>query len=395
MKLRRFAPTVAIAMAASITLAACGDDTPTQTDTPAAEDTAADEGADEGADDAADTAGAEDTEGEAAAGGDLSGSLTGAGASAQEAAQTAWIAGFQGVEPGVTVNYDSVGSGAGIGQLIAGAATFAGSDAYLNEDQRAEVQNVCSGGDAVNVPVYISPIAVPFNLPGVDELNLKPDTMAKIFAQEITSWDDEEIAADNPDADLPSTPITVVNRSDESGTTENFTDYLAAAAPDVWTEEPSKTWPISGGEAAPQTSGVINAVRGAEGSIGYADASAVGDLATVKVGVGEDFVEFSPEAAAKVVEASPKADTGVEGDLAIDLAHDTEEAGAYPIVLVSYLIMCKQYEDADTANLVKAYSEYIVSEDGQNASADAAGSAPISSSMRDEAMSTIDAITGG
>lgn len=396
MKLHRSTSTLALVMAASFALTACGSDDPVgeatdNNSTETSEDAGSDNDAGTETDETDDSGNGDG--GDAAA--ELSGTLTGAGASAQEAAQTAWIAGFQGVQGGVTVNYDSVGSGAGIGQLISGAADFAGSDAYLNEEQRAEVQDVCSAGDAINIPVYISPIALPFNVPGVEQLNLKPDTVAKIFAQEITTWNDPEIAADNPDADLPDTDITVVNRSDESGTTENFTEYLSAVAGDTWTHEPSKTWPVPGGEAAAQTSGVINAVRGAEGSIGYADASAVGTLATVSIGVGEDFVAFSPDAAAAVVDASSPADTGVDGDLAIDLAHDTTEAGAYPIVLVSYLIMCKQYEDADTANLVKAYAEYIVSEDGQNEAADAAGSAPISPDLRSSALESISAIQGG
>ena len=393
MKLHRFGSTVAMAMAASLALTACGDDNPTASDTNEADaNNAADEGGD---DEGATNDGANEGGDDAAAGGDLSGTLSGAGASAQEAAQTAWIAGFQGIASDVTVNYDSVGSGAGISTMISGAVSYAGSDAYLDEEQAAEVQNVCGPEGAINVPVYISPIAIPYNLPGVEELNLSPDTTARIFNQEITTWNDEAIAAENPDADLPETDITVVNRSDESGTTENFTEYLASAAADAWTHEPDKSWPVSGGEAAAQTSGVISVVSQTEGTIGYADASAVGTLSTVSIGVGEDFVAFSPEAAARVVDASTPADTGIEGDLAIDLAHDTTESGAYPIVLVSYLIMCKNYDDANEADLVKAYAEYIVSEQGQQDAADAAGSAPISEDLRTQALESIGAINGG
>src|SRR5699024_5180030 len=132
----------------------------------------------------------------------------------------------------LTVSYDPVGSGAGREGFIAGQYSFAGSDSAMDA---TEQEQACGDGSAFHVPSYISPVAVAFNLDGIDSLNLKPDTIAKIFAGEITSWDDAEIAEQNDDADLPDTDITVVHRSDESGTTENFTDYLNGAAGDVWT----------------------------------------------------------------------------------------------------------------------------------------------------------------
>ena len=93
-------------------------------------------------------------------------------------------------------------------------------------------------------------------------LKLSPDTLAKIFAGQITTWNDPAIAADNPDANLPSTKITPVHRSDDSGTTENFTDYLHQAAPNVWTYDKSGTWPVQGGEAGAQTSGLVAGRQG-------------------------------------------------------------------------------------------------------------------------------------
>ena len=331
--------------------------------------------------------GGSDDSGDAAAdeGSALSGTLSGAGASSQGAAMEGWIAGFQTENEDVTVNYDPVGSGGGREQFLAGGVDFAGSDAALDEEELALADERCGDGGLVEVPLYISPIAVAFNLPGVETLNLAPQTIAGIFTQQITTWDAPEIAEDNPDAELPSTAITPVNRADESGTTENFTEYLAAAAPEVWTEEPSGEWPIAGGEAAQGTSGVVSAIQGAEGAIGYADASQVGELGTVAVGVGEEFVEYSPEAAAAVVEGSPRAEGRPEGSLALELARDTTESGSYPIVLVSYSLACKTYEDAAQGELVKAFLEYVASEDGQAASAESAGSAPISDTIRTDA----------
>lgn len=390
MKLHRFGPTIALAMAASLTLAACGNDDPTATQDTAAEDTAEEAAEEEGAESEEST---EEASEEEAAGGDLSGDIKSSGASSQEAAMTAWIAGYQGVQPGVTVQYDSIGSGGGRENLIAGATDFAGSDAYLDEEEREAVKEVCGDGGAYHIPVYISPVAIPYNLPGVETLQLKPDTLAKIMNQDITTWNDPAIAADNPDAELPDMDITVVHRSDDSGTTENFMEYLSAAAGDVWTHEADKVWPVPA-EGAAQTTGVMQVINSTEGTIGYADASAVTGQAAA-IGVGEEFVEFSPEAAAKVVDASDPADTGVEGDLALELARDTTESGAYPIVLVSYHIACSSYDDAERANLVKDFLSYVVSEDGQAVAADAAGSAPISPEMCDKAVALIDTIQGG
>src|SRR5690606_21065212 len=121
-------------------------------------------------------------------------------------------------------NYDSIGSGGGRKNLLDGATVLAGSDSYLKPEEIEASYEICGEGGAINLPVYISPIAVPFNLEGIDELNLSPDTLARIFLREITSWDDAAIAGDNPGVELPATPITAVNRADESGTTQNFTE---------------------------------------------------------------------------------------------------------------------------------------------------------------------------
>ena len=324
----------------------------------------------------------------------LSGSIAGAGASSQAAAMEAWIAGFTSANGDATVNYDPVGSGGGREQFISGGVQFAGSDAYLKPEEVTAAQETC-GGDFVELPLYVSPIAVIFNLDGIDSLNLSPQTLAQVFDRKITSWNDPAIAADNPGVDLPDTAITPVNRSDESGTTENFTEYLAAAAGDAWPHEPDGNWPVAGGEAAQGTSGVVGAVQGGQGGIGYADASQAGDLGTVAVGVGDEFVPFSPEAAAAVVEASPAAEGRGDNQFAIDLARDTTESGAYPIVLVSYTLACTSYDSAEQADLVKGFLTYMASEDGQQAAQGAAGSAPITDGQREQYQTAIDAISAG
>ncbi|WP_198663280.1 phosphate ABC transporter substrate-binding protein PstS [Jiangella endophytica] len=376
---RRTLAPVAVASAAALVLAACGSDPDTSNSSN---------------EDTPDGGNSEGTDGDAG-GESLSGTLNGAGASSQESAVQAWIAGFQGQHPDVTVNYAPEGSGAGREQFTSGAVAFAGSDAALDEEELAAAETAC-GAPAVDLPLFIDPIAVAYNLPGVDNLQLGPVTLANIFNGTITTWNDPAIAADNPDATLPDTAITPVHRSDESGTTENFVEYLAAAAPEAWTYEVSGEWPSElPGEAGAQTPGVIAAVQAAEGTIGYASAAAVGDLQTAAIGVGSEFVEYSAEAAAVVVDASPRAEGRAENDIVIELARDTTESGAYPIVLISYTIVCTAYSDPAVGDLVKAYVGYVASDEGQQAAAAAAGSAPISPELQSEVQAVVESIEVG
>lgn len=321
----------------------------------------------------------------------LSGTLSGKGASSTKVAQETWIAAFQTANPDVTVNYSPDGSGAGREAFMAGGADFAGSDRALKpEENTAGGFGGCADTSAaIDLPVYISPIAVIFNLDGVDSLNLTPDVLARIFHGDITNWSDDAIAEINPDVKLPDLVITAVHRSDESGTTENFTDYLAATAPDVWTEEVSSSWPVDGGEAAKGTSGVVAAVTGGAGTIGYADASQAGSATIAKVGPDGDFQEPTEEGAAAAVEASPLEEGRAENDIAITI--DRSAAG-YPLVLVSYAIACAEYKDATQGALVKDYLSYIASEEGQSAAEASAGSAPLSASLREKVLAAIDTI---
>jgi len=323
----------------------------------------------------------------------LSGNLTGAGSSAQEAAQQAWIAGFQDANPDVTIAYDPVGSGGGREQFNAGGIQYGGTDSAFKEDELTAAQKRCGGADNfVEIPVYISPIAVIYNLDGVDKLQLSPETLAGIFKQQIKTWNDPKIKADNPDATLPSTRITVVNRSDESGTTANFTDFMNKTAPKVWTFESDQKWPVKGGEAAQGTSGVVDAVKAGKGAIGYADESQAGELGKAAIKIGDAFVVPSPEAAAKVVELSKESDDPGANVFTYDIDRTTTEAGAYPVILVSYAMACTKYDDPKQAAVVKGYLNYVISADGQSAAAQNAGSAPISDAVRSKIQPAVDAI---
>jgi phosphate transport system substrate-binding protein len=326
-------------------------------------------------------------------GADLSGELAGGGSSAQDSAQQAWRAGFQGDNPNATITYDPVGSGGGRESFNSGAYAFAGSDSYLNDDEGelTAAKKRCGGEDPVEVPAYVSPIAVVFNLSGVDELNLDPKTVAMIFDGKITTWNDPAIAAVNDGVDLPDTKISPVHRSDDSGTTDNFTDYLNKAGEGAWSYDPDGVWPIKGGEAAEGTSGVVAAVKGGEGTIGYADESQAQGLGIASLQVGSEFVAPSAEGAAKALAVSKPAPTATATMMAFDIDRTTTESGAYPLIVSSYLIACQHYDGAQ-ADLVNGFLSYVVSDAGQQASAQQAGSSPLDPSIASQAQKIVGAI---
>ncbi|MET3919140.1 phosphate ABC transporter substrate-binding protein PstS [Arthrobacter sp. UYEF20] len=330
----------------------------------------------------------------AAAGTKVTGTLTGIGSSAQGAAMDVWKTNFASANQGANVQYSPDGSGAGRKAILDGSAQFAGSDAYLKDDEYASSMAKCGPEGALNIPVYISPIAVAFNLPDIKELKLDAATVAKIFRGEIAKWNDPAIAALNPDAKLPDLKVTPVNRSDDSGTTSNFTDYLAAAAPEVWTDKSAGIWPAAlKGENAKGTSGVVKTVTDTPGAVTYADDSAVsGKLGIAQIKVGDSFTKISADAAAKAVDAGKPVAGRSANDLSIKLDRTTTIAGAYPIVLVSFHVVCSTYDKQETVDLVKGFDKYVVSDAGQKAAADAAKSAPLSKTLQDKALKSIESI---
>jgi phosphate transport system substrate-binding protein len=322
-----------------------------------------------------------------------SGTLNGIGSSAQGAAQTAWATGFQTANPDVTINYDPQGSGAGRTSFIGGSADFAGSDAALNADElKSDFVGCAAGSSAIDLPVYISPIAIAYNVDGLKDLKLDAATIAGIFSGAITTWNDPKIAALNDGTTLPSDAITVVHRSDDSGTTQNFTEYLAANAKDVWAKPASQTFPYQVGDAAKGTSGVADAVKNAKNSIAYIDDSGAGSLSKAQLKVGDSFSTISAAGAADVVAKSPVADGRDKNDLAIAIDRTNTDKGAWPMVLVSYMIACQEYKDSAKADLVKGYAGYAASDAAQQEAAKSAGSAPLASELAAKVKAAIDSI---
>lgn len=405
---RRLAGIAAIG-AVAMTLAACGggDDESTSTDDnegssepeeTSSEDTSSEETSSESGSE--DAPAESDSDAPAAGGSDLgldyaslSGEINGSGASSQANAMQAWRDNFATEAPDLTVNYTQTGSGTGREQFVGGEVSFIGTDSLFEGDELAAAEERC-GGPIAELPTYVSPIAVAFNLPGVDSLNLTPETISYIFDGTITTWDDPDIADANPDVELPALPIIPVNRSDDSGTTENFAQWLVDAGTG-WEHEVSDVWPITGTQSAEGTSGVVQLVEGTEGAITYADASQINDLGTAAVGLADgSFVEYSAEAAAAIVDGSPAHETATDTILSVDLLRDGSIADAYPVVLISYHVACLTYEDEAEAANVQGFLAYIASAEGQEA-ASSFGVAPISDQLRETVNGVISQISAG
>jgi phosphate transport system substrate-binding protein len=268
------------------------------------------------------------------------------------------------------VNYNATGSGAGVKQFIAGQVDWAGSDSALKPEEVGPAKTRCKDNDAWNIPMTVGPIAVAYNLPGVDSVVLDGPTIAKIFTGQIKSWDDKAIKDLNPDATLPSKAIKVFFRSDESGTTDNFLKYLAAAGGGAYSGTPSKKFDGGAGEGKAQSAGVQQAVGATEGGIAYIEYSFAKDanLGVAKVKTGGDPIELTAETAGKALAAASAAGSG--NDLKLKLDYATKEAGAYPIVLVTYEIVCSKGLDKAKAETLKGFLSYIGSTDGQKAISD-------------------------
>ena len=156
------------------------------------------------------------------------------------------------------VSLVSVGASAGV--VYFGIVDTQMTRDAMDDDEIAKAKEKGCTGETIQFPIYVSPIAVAFNLKDVDSLNLSAPVIADIFSGKIKTWNDPAIAKENEGVDLPDTKITPVNRSDESGTSKNFSAYLSEAAPENWKHEPEDVWPIKGGEAAKGTSGVVDTI---------------------------------------------------------------------------------------------------------------------------------------
>ncbi|MCX4800690.1 phosphate ABC transporter substrate-binding protein PstS [Streptomyces sp. NBC_01214] len=297
---------------------------------------------------------------------DAKGKLLASGSSAQKNAIELWIKNYMAACSGVEVNYKSSSSGEGIVAFNQGGVGFAGSDSALKPEQVEESKKICTGGQGINLPMVGGPVALGFNVAGVDKLNLDAATVANIFNDKIKKWDDEAIKKLNPGVTLPSTAIQPFHRSDDSGTTENVTKYLKATAPDAWPYEPAKKWAAPGGQAASGSAQVAAQVKQVDGAIGYFELSFASsqNIKTVDLNTGAAApVKASGENASKAIAAAKVAGTG--SDLALKLDYTTKAEGAYPLVLVTYEVVCDKGNKAETLPTVKSFLNYAASDAGQ------------------------------
>ncbi|MFD3501635.1 phosphate ABC transporter substrate-binding protein PstS [Streptomyces sp. NPDC058676] len=322
---------------------------------------------------------------------DAKGQLLADGSSAQKNAIDAWVKQFS-AACGVQINYKGGGSGAGVTAFTQGQVAFAGSDSALKPEEVTASKQVCSGGQGIDLPMVGGPIAVGYNVPGVDKLVLDAATLAKIFDSKITNWNDAAIKKLNPDAQLPDLKIQAFHRSDESGTTDNFTKYLIASSPANWKYEGGKAWQAKGGQSASGSSGVAQQVKQTSGAISYMELSYAKDgINAVSIDTGASApVDATVENATKAIGAAKVVGTGK--DLSLKLDYATKAEGAYPITLVTYEIVCDKGNKADTLPATKAFLRYIASEDGQAVLADS-GYAPIPDDIITKVRTTIEGLS--
>jgi phosphate transport system substrate-binding protein len=296
------------------------------------------------------------------------GTLNGEGSSAQGNAITAWVSEYQAACQGVTINYNGTGSGAGIKQFIAGQVDFAGTDSVLKPEEVEAAKARCGGNEAWNLPMAVGPIAVAYNLAGVSGLVLDAATTAKIFNGTITTWDDQAIKDLNPSLALPAgKAIKVFFRSDESGTTENFEKYLSAAGLGEWKGAPSKMFSGGVGEGQPKSAGVQQATKATDGGIAYMEYSFAKDaglaVATIRHAGGD--VPLTPANAGTALQAASQ--SGAGNDLALKLDYGLSTPNAYPIILVTYEVVCSKGMDATRTALLKNFFSWTASAAGQQA----------------------------
>lgn len=326
------------------------------------------------------------------------GELIGEGASSQQNAMDYFGVQFNSLTD-ATLAYNPTGSGSGQTEFIAGNVDFAGSDSPLKDDQIQAAADRCEGNDAWHLPMVIGPVAIAYNLEGVDgELNLPVDTVAKIFSGEITSWDDPEIAEANPDAELPDTKITVVYRSDESGTSDNFQKFLTAST-GHW-DSAGKQFPQKIGEGANGSSGVASQTGSIDGAITYVESGFAEQtgLGIARLDFGSGPVELSEESVGVALDNLKF--TGAEGDEAphnmvvdSDALFASDDEGAYPLILTTYEIVCSDGYDEETETQVKDFLNVML--ESQDDELAASGYIPVTGEHLQRLHDAVDAIGAG
>jgi phosphate transport system substrate-binding protein len=322
--------------------------------------------------------------------------LKASGSSAQAGQMTRFVTAFEHACPGQTVNYAPNSSGSGISDFVGKQTDFGGSDSPMSSaaGDYDRAQQRC-GSPAWDLPLVFAPIAITYNLGGVNALSLDGPTAAKIFNGAITKWDDPAITALNPNFTMPSEPIHVVFRNDESGTTDNFQQYLDVASNGAWGKGAGKTFNGGVGAGAAGNDGTSAAIKSTEGSITYHEWSFAQaqnlSMANIITSAGPSPVAISADSVGQTIAGATVKGQG--NDLVLDTAsfYKPTQPGSYPIVLVTYEIVCSKYPDAQTGAAVKAFLQVAIG-DGQNGLADN-GYIPLPIEFLPKLATAVDAIT--
>ncbi|WP_228021803.1 phosphate ABC transporter substrate-binding protein PstS [Vasconcelosia minhoensis] len=309
--------------------------------------------------------------------------LNGAGASFPAPLYQSWFSKIQqDVYPGLKINYQSVGSGAGVEQYLAGTVDFGASDAPLTDEEKSQFSSQY-GADPIQVPMTGGLVVFAYNLSGVDNLQLSREDYCGIVSGDITSWDDPAIVEANPDAELPSEPINFVHRSDGSGTTFLFTNHIQAACPN-WTAGAAKTvdWPV--GVGAKGNEGIAAQIQQTNGSIGYVEYTYANEnnisMASLENQAG-NYIEPSPEAGAAVLEGQE-----IPDDFALTVP-DPEGDQAYPIVGLTWMLLYPEYDDPQKAEAINAMVEWALQEGDEQATE--LGYIPLTEGVQESVVSTV------
>ena len=318
-------------------------------------------------------------------------SLKASGSTAQANAMTRFIDAYKKACPGQGLNYTPNGSGAGVSEFIGKQTDFGGTDSPLSQDQYAKANQRC-GSDAWHLPVVFGPLAISYNLANVDTLVLDAPTLAKIFNGTITKWNDPAIARLNQS--MPSEDIHVVFRSDESGSTDNFQQYLQAASDGAWGKGAGKTFNGGAGVGAKGNEGTAATVKNTEGAITYTEWSFAQAQnlfwAKIVTPAGPAPVNISAETVGRTIAGAKVSVAG--NNLVLDTAsfYKPTQVGAYPIVLATYELVCSKYPDAQTAKAVRAFLQSTIGS-GQDGLADH-GYVPLPDEFRSKVSSAVNAI---
>ena len=309
--------------------------------------------------------------------------LNGSGASFPFPIYSKWFKDFSSATDDVRIDYQAKGSGAGIQDLINNTVDFAASDAAMNEDEMSKVDQ-----GVVLLPLTAGEVVLAYNVEGVDELRLPRDVYPAIFTGEITRWNDEKIAAANPDVDLPDEDITVVVRSDSSGTTYVFSGHLSEISDSFKSEvgqSKSPQWPQSQTFVkAPKNDGITATIAQTPGSIGYIEYG-YAKLTDQKTAMLENrsgnFVAAGAESGAAALDSAEFPDGTLPGSDVPDLiawVWDPEGEKSYPIATFTWLLAYKDQDDAK-AEAMREFVDYAVTE-GQK-SAEELGYIPLPDSV--------------